>query len=412
MAAMMIADRHHVAGVDPSSVGREYERRGIADWADRRLVEAVAGVIAEPRQRPANSFVLHAPLELAARAALLPDVVGERERAQARIHILAIAAQYEAFDAPAGTGPEPAVEPGGGGDPVAALTGAIAAGDLARTDLAARALAAAVPPDRLVRGLADDLVPRTAAAAHAPIFLFQLSRLPASTTYRGLLRPLARELAREPDWRIRWIDEWVPPVRSDASELARRLAASPRLGVPGSTFVHPTMMQVDGPVARDLLADPIGSDAGGPETGPSVAAAILRVAARSMLVEGSEHVPYGWTHCLTMPHAVLRVAPSTCRPAQAIAIAATHVVGFRAALASGDVPHDATHDRELVGRHNDQPRAAHVERLATAASQHPDAHVVKYVDACLDAAAWDRAASALYLAAADRLLAWWHAAVA
>src|ERR1043165_2338865 len=42
--------------------------------SDLRLVEGVADVLATPREDPADSFVLHAPLELVARTALLPFV--------------------------------------------------------------------------------------------------------------------------------------------------------------------------------------------------------------------------------------------------------------------------------------------------------------------------------------------------
>ena len=51
----------------------------IDDLSDAELIAAVASVVRTPRADPADSFVLHAPLELAARAALLPRVApGER----------------------------------------------------------------------------------------------------------------------------------------------------------------------------------------------------------------------------------------------------------------------------------------------------------------------------------------------
>ncbi len=46
----------------------------IDDLSDAELVAAVAAVVRTPRADPADSFVLHAPLELAARTALLPRV--------------------------------------------------------------------------------------------------------------------------------------------------------------------------------------------------------------------------------------------------------------------------------------------------------------------------------------------------
>ena len=57
----------------------------IDDLSDAELIAAVASVVRNPRADPADSFVLHAPLELVARAALLPRVApGERSKARGR----------------------------------------------------------------------------------------------------------------------------------------------------------------------------------------------------------------------------------------------------------------------------------------------------------------------------------------
>ena len=63
---------------------------------DIDLTETVAGVLAVPRSEPPDSFILHAPLELLARAALLPHVSPDL-RAAARDRIEAIAPQFEGF---------------------------------------------------------------------------------------------------------------------------------------------------------------------------------------------------------------------------------------------------------------------------------------------------------------------------
>src|SRR5665811_2230851 len=98
----------------------------------------------------------------------------------------------------------------------------------------------------------------------------------------------------------------------------------------GSTFIYPVMHQVDeSGVAAELLSEPVrGVDvhAGG--------RLLLRAAALSMLQEPPEHAPYGWSHCLTMPQAALGIAGHARDPNVALAVAATYVVGFRAALAT------------------------------------------------------------------------------
>src|SRR5581483_11953738 len=75
----------------------------------------------------------------------------------------------------------------------------------------------------------------------------------------------------------------------------------------------------------------------GPVTGAgdvaASAAAVQRAAAWSMLTEPGDHAPYGWTHCLTLPQAVLGVAAALPELSVAVAVAATYVVGFRSALA-------------------------------------------------------------------------------
>src|ERR1700675_2002674 len=69
------------------------------DRSDARLVADVGEVLAVPRAAEADSFVLHAPLELVARAALLPSVP-PAHRDQARRQIHAIADDFESFGPP------------------------------------------------------------------------------------------------------------------------------------------------------------------------------------------------------------------------------------------------------------------------------------------------------------------------
>jgi hypothetical protein len=206
-------------------------------------------------------------------------------------------------------------------------------------------------------------------------------------------------------------------------ELFDALATLPSLGVPGSTFIFPTMNQVERTgVAAAHLAVPcrrVDLHAG--------AAAIERAAALSMLQEPTDHAPYGWTHCLTLPQAVLGIAHATASPRQALAVAATYVAGFRTSVAVAPlVDHYAPPDPGIdasdalraepgdaaaaVWHAPASAVAAIVTNLATAAATHEDAHLVKYVLACLDAAATHPAEARLYLAAAARLTAWWKAA--
>ncbi|MEP6625296.1 MAG: hypothetical protein ABJC79_12695, partial [Acidimicrobiia bacterium] len=152
---------------------------------------------------------------------------------------------------------------------------------------------------------------------------------------------------------------------------------------------------------------------------------LLRAAARAMVVGTEEHVPYGWTHTLTMSQAALAVARQSLDPQLGIDVAGTYVVGMLAALAEGPLPAEVTltssdgsfGDAVTAGREAaagwvwnapDDAVADLRTELATRASARRDAHVVKYVLACLDQAAADPEAERLYLAAAAALLGHWE----
>ena len=284
------------------------------------------------------------------------------------------------------------------------LVAALRAGELDDVDAAARWIGRNVSAADLPRLLAAEVVPSLAAAAHGPIFLAQMPRVaPRGELTSELLRPLARELGRHPEWRLTWHEDADPVSdRLPAEALLEALVAIPRVGVPGSSFIYPLMSQVERlGIAADLLARParaVSFDAG--------ARVILRCAAWSMLQEPADHAPYGWSHCLTMPQAVLAVAPWCAHDSDALAIAATYVVGFRAALAaepldpSWSPPASGIDLSRALAEDPDAAAAAawHAPRssygdigreLATRAAVHHDAHLAKYTLACLDAAAWD-----------------------
>jgi hypothetical protein len=211
-------------------------------------------------------------------------------------------------------------------------------------------------------------------------------------------------------------------ARDTSADAMFEAIASTPLGrrEPGDTpFIYPVMSRVDeGGIAAEQLAAVTG--AGDIE---ARAHAVLRAAAWSMLLEPGDHSPYGWSHCLTMPQAVLGLA-GAADPSTALAVASTYVVGFRSALAVNPLePVFPTEDPRLPLReaidagprvaaaavwHLPDPASADViGELVTRASVQRDAHLVKYTLACLDAAATDRAHARLYLAAAAQLSGWW-----
>lgn len=442
------------------------------------LVAAADAALRVPRQRAADSFVLHAPLELAARVGLLPHVRPDGLDA-ARAQIADLTRRYEAAGDPVA---EPEVRDDDHATPADAagrLVEAIDAGDLDEVDRVAAWLGRHTDATDLATLVAGPLLPRLAAAGHAPILLWLLPRVaPDGRLSPELIRGPARELARHPAWRFRWY-EHVPTRPADPADLAAAIAATPHLGIPESTFIFPTMHQVDPlaggeadapasrateaavPVSRTTEAAELGvaasvlADVVGGTDIAARGAEVRRLAAWSMLLEPPDHAPYGWTHALTLAQAAIGVAGCTGEPGHALAVAASHLVGFRAALAQRplapafptddpgiDWPASATDttptgaqagdvdartraalDEVLDGVlavgptataaavwHAPDPVLAGVPTaLATRASARRDAHLVKYTLACLDAADDDPAHQRLFLSAAASLLAWWHA---
>jgi len=100
-------------------------------WGDGRFLQWAASRLAAPREASADSFVLHASLELLARAVLLelvPDELHER----ARLRIAGLVDRYEAAGDPVGT---PArIAPPDPDRAVGDLVAALAVSDLAEVD--------------------------------------------------------------------------------------------------------------------------------------------------------------------------------------------------------------------------------------------------------------------------------------
>jgi len=391
-----------------------------SELSDHDLVAAVFQVVATPKVEPASSFVLHAPLEVAARSALLRRVRPEG-RDVARRRLVEVAEAYAA-EATALADPAPLTD-GDVGSVTTRLVDAIGAGDLDATDRAATRLTQLVTGGELPALLAAPLSRSLSAAGHAGILFQTLAAdgdVPAAA-----LRGMARELARHPDWALPEIElgEADGPGSGTATDLLEEaLLAVPSLGVPGSAFIQPVMEQArrSGVADRVLATLPPGG------LEPGAARALLsRVAAWSMLQDDPAHAPYGWSHCLTMPQGVLSPAVDDPHRRGAVAVAATYVAGFRAALGSARldprfVPEPVA-TADLVEAVADSPLAAAAvawhapptarddvaTTLATVASAHHDAHLVKYTLSCLRAAAYDPDHTSLYLASAAYLAGWW-----
>ena len=335
-----------------------------ATTVDAELIASCAAVIDLPKAAPPDSFVLHAPLELLARALLLERVpAASAPLARARLQWLA------------------------------------------DTYAAAGASVDPVPPAAALELEPETVLESLAAAGHAPILTSLRARVASVPATFGN-RLVRAELARLPDWKL----EWARSRRADGAptaDLAERLAAPRSPGDPGSDFIFPTMhiTETSG-LAAEVLDAPLRS-----MTVDDARRVLLRVAAQSMLQDNRDAAPYGWTHCLTMPQAVLVAADHGADPDLAVGIAATYVLGFRATQGRVRLDPAWTPARDsAAGRawfaSGDQVPAL-VDELVAYGAIHSDAHVAKYTLACLDATDADPDAGRLFLAAAAHLHEWW-----
>ena len=160
--------------------------------------------------------------------------------------------------------------------------------------------------------------------------------------------------------------------------------------------------------------------------------AALEVAARFMLLEETE-LEYGWSHCLTLPEAACTLGENATPhgAVRATAVAISYVAAFVSALRSGTplptlanaeepatradlldalMGGDALHAAPTVALRLDEAEATSAWALiCSLASVRPDAHLVKYVLACLRCANGRSRHPRLFLAAAAKLLAAWLA---
>jgi hypothetical protein len=375
----------------------------LAGASDAVLIQAVAAAIATPKARIDSSFLLHAPLELLARAWLLPHVPPYR-RADARRRIAEIAPRYavEGLEIESNPKAYPTTDTA-----LSELYVALHAGDADAVDSALLFLTPKITIERFRRTLAEPILPLLGAAGHAPVLLMLLQgtagRFPGSG---ALLRSPLRALALETQRRLTWIESagasdgtmTRPPTLFDC------LAAPPRVETPSNSIAS-TMLAIerDGYAARILAAATNGV------TVPAAGRILLRVAALSMLLDDPVHAPYGWTHCFTLPQAILSLADVAADVTRAIRIASTYSLGFRATLGGVRLPSDKPAAVFAAGA--DQRRSIRTQ-LVERAAVHADAHLAKYTMACLTAADSDPQESALYLAAAAYLGDWWDSRAA
>jgi hypothetical protein len=401
---------------DSSSSDNAWERCALAALPNDQLIESAIAAITPPKIARPSSFVLHAPLELMARSALLP-LVQSSAQSQARRQIAALAVRYIHAGPSAET---PQIRHTEIETALPALVNSIREGDVACADSALLFLAPRLSIFALRKALIDEIAPLLGAAAHAPILLALLAHSSRANA-NGLLRAPLRTLVASPTSRLTWFNvrnkNIQPREPINQHTLFARLAAPLRVASPTTSIALMAMAVEQSGDATRLLAQAVQD-----LSAQKAERTLLRVAAYSMLQDDPAEAPYGWTHCLTLPQGLLRNADVSSNHRVLIAAAATHVLAHRAILGKVEIHADAPERTSHLDLNDAAPATAAsiafhtpIERrkeilteLATYASTHEDAHLVKYTHACFAAAANDPDAASLFMAAAAYLGAWWR----
>jgi len=413
--------------LEPTRLVADYDDH-LASLSDCALAEAAIDAVARP-PRESSSFLMHAPLEILARVAQLPDVSPERRRL-ARMQLVATAVAFGKARSADRVGPESR----GGEAPAITrrLCEAIEGGDVDAAHACALALADAGSSPSVLAALAERTAPFLGAAVHGPIFLQLCLRTPPQLRPLRLLPGIARALAASPDVRIRSALRGPDGVRSAppaevgrAFEQATLAVTSPR--PPRYMGIAPLVQAAEeGGAATRALAP-----AWGILEASHVSAAfagLARSAARSMVDDAVTWSKYGWSHALTIPHGWWGLSPLCRRPTPLLHAASIVLLAHRAGY--GETVLDAARPLRTSGQPLgeallESPRAAAAAAAGLAAEARPgawtmlsseasvrtDAHLVKYVWTCRDAAGMDPAGEPLYLAAAATLTAVWMAEV-
>lgn len=420
-----------IAGINPKNVVEGYRSRQLGELSDRQLVRGVSAVISRPG-RGLTSFTLHAPLELLARAGLLPLVAPE-DRELARLQMVASAAAYgqgvQVLPDPAPLAPFADL-----GAATRRFAGVFAEGDEDGLEAVVLQMARQFGVASLVHALTPRLLPTLTSASHAHIGLWLLLRHGEAGDLQdaALLRAAARRLAADPKGRLAsFAGMKIEGTRTLAmgpekieQEILAKLANPPKGKKPSSFSIRPLMEAAENSTTiEDFFADFIRRDLT-TEQIDAAFRAVLRVCAHAMLQDTRQQAKFGWSHCLTLPQAASGLSSLNLHRKLGLATTLVWVMAYRTILSDraldfsyrpkpfGGSLREAleTGPEAAAGRfwHADPREVGEMQRiLASEAAVRNDQHLVKYTRACFDLCGFDPTSWRLYYASAATLSAIW-----
>jgi hypothetical protein len=419
-------------GIDPEAIDSQYRSRNLNTLTDHELFSQVAEIIAEPKENP-GSFELHAPLELLARRRLLP-FIRPAERELARLQMVSIGARYQA----GGQGvpdPQNLLELPNRTEAIRLLQNAISQGDVELADRLCVSVCGQFDYGVLLEAIAGKSIWTLALATHAHIGVYNIAAAwqELGDASLKLLRGIVRGLAQNPDLEIQ--DTHFNQIETDAEmgdpdldpmsveqDIGQALSDLPRIEKKGVGIRGTIQTGEEAGLLKDFLAKipPMS-----PEKRHQLLLNLtLNTSALSMIQESTEHSKFGWTHCFTLPQAAWSLAPMLANRIQMPQVTCSWVLGFQATLSQVEFAYDFEPPRitgSLSEALDSSPleaaavafhaaRESHpdiITELATQALIRQDAHLSKYVRACIDATKMNPQRSHLYLAGAAYLTALW-----
>jgi len=343
---------------------------------DKELFDAVSAVVSIPKKRQSqffeNSFILHAPLELCARYYLLP-LVDEPHSQAARERIKMIARRYSKYE-----------------------------DDVVSTDA--------------VQGI-KDIVKWSRShshAGHATILLALLDVL--DDTNESLIEIMNRMNSFISEGDNGTINEIASSNSGFENEsllqwLINNVANA--TSVEGDTTTIKAIVQSaeNAGVIEPLVSCWRNSDYTRDDYIDFLYPALMRISTLSMLKEDETNSKYGWSHALTIPHSHFVLAKSFGEETELFISALTYVAAFRSTMGRYEIT--SSDFQNYFDQNEESIFTSHYEeitKIISLASTMEDAHLVKYVYTNFDLMKRDPQYSALYIAAAKRLLDIWLAA--
>ncbi len=423
-----------LSGIDPKKVETEYKSRDLDQLTDHQLFGLIAENVSEPTEN-GSSFTMHAPLQLLARKRLLPFVKPD-ERRMARMQMVSLCARYQA-QGPTIAPPQQLIDLPNRWNAIDQLQSAITEGDVERADCLCVSMCRQFDYQVLLEAIVGKSIRTLACAAHAHIGVHNLTAMGAEggDSSLKLIREMIRGFAQDTDVMIQ--DEFFDLVELETggsnpevdilsieSELGDAIDHLPRLRQKLESLAIRNVVQVgeEAQLLKDFLPriPPMSKE----QLNQVLLNLTLNTAVQSMLQENTEFSKYGWTHCLNLPQAAWSLSPIIPEDIQMPLVTLSWVLGFRAALSQADFSyhfeppkvsgsfsealHSSPSDAASVAWHTaPEHRLDMVTEIATQASIRRDAHLVKYVRACIDGCWMNPQKAHLYLAGAAYLTSLW-----